>query len=341
MTDILTGIDRAIDGLCPCGAPPRPGSAYCGPDCEPTHYGPHTGHSAMRWRPDLVTAAAGTGLTSLGGRVRSGRFWREMFQHDGTDSMHLRVDDGHRFVGADLAADADHDQANALWLRLERELTNPANTAPEGGTGHPRVDPVERPREIYQRVAAQARPGIPNWERRCRACGRHGEPMDARRFADPRPNFRRFWTAAGVVDSLVEVEVCQVCPHCREPYPGPVLHMSIGIVDRRSGREWHYRLTAYVGDRKYGQVIVVSESELEAAYDPAERLRRKWDRMEEQLLRAIMPPPPPSPARLRVTPPGTAPDDRFAWREVGYTPRDGLTPDPGHATGYYTTTERP
>ncbi len=36
-------IDAVLDGKCPCGADPRPGSAYCGYDCEPTHLTADTG----------------------------------------------------------------------------------------------------------------------------------------------------------------------------------------------------------------------------------------------------------------------------------------------------------
>ncbi|MFI6228611.1 hypothetical protein ACIBCR_15020 [Micromonospora echinospora] len=32
---ILDRIDATLDGHCPCGGTPRPGSAYCGYDCEP------------------------------------------------------------------------------------------------------------------------------------------------------------------------------------------------------------------------------------------------------------------------------------------------------------------
>lgn len=56
--ELLDRIDRAVDGLCPCGADPRPNSAYCSPDCEPTHRGEHTTSdidgTAMRWRPALA-----------------------------------------------------------------------------------------------------------------------------------------------------------------------------------------------------------------------------------------------------------------------------------------------
>ncbi|GAA0494917.1 hypothetical protein Ade02nite_19500 [Paractinoplanes deccanensis] len=59
MVNVLDTIDRATDGLCPCGAEPREGSAYCSYDCEPTHlrcdtdtstHGPYAG--AYRCSPD-------------------------------------------------------------------------------------------------------------------------------------------------------------------------------------------------------------------------------------------------------------------------------------------------
>jgi hypothetical protein len=42
MTGIVDDIDRAITGVCPCGAGPRPGSIYCCDDCVPTHRGEDT-----------------------------------------------------------------------------------------------------------------------------------------------------------------------------------------------------------------------------------------------------------------------------------------------------------
>lgn len=33
--DILGRIDATVDGLCPCGAEPAPGSAWCSEDCRP------------------------------------------------------------------------------------------------------------------------------------------------------------------------------------------------------------------------------------------------------------------------------------------------------------------
>ncbi|HEX6682974.1 MAG TPA: hypothetical protein VF062_09280 [Candidatus Limnocylindrales bacterium] len=137
--DVLDRIDNTIaGGICPCGAVPREGSPYCSYDCEPNIAGRDTDTrefgdyaTPMRWRPDLVTEAPDDGLTSLGGRVQVGRFWREVLQRDGTDAVHLRLDDGHRFVGADVSAEFGHDAHNEVWERLERELTDPRHAVSE------------------------------------------------------------------------------------------------------------------------------------------------------------------------------------------------------------------
>ncbi|GAB7044881.1 hypothetical protein JCM9534A_00060 [Catenuloplanes indicus JCM 9534] len=50
-----------IDGLCPCGAEPRADDPYCSDDCRPTHRGPDTTWSAMRWRPAPVGSIARAG----------------------------------------------------------------------------------------------------------------------------------------------------------------------------------------------------------------------------------------------------------------------------------------
>ncbi|MCX5066712.1 hypothetical protein OOJ91_12560 [Micromonospora lupini] len=57
---LLTRIDRAVAGDCPCGAAPRPGSAYCGQLCEPTHRAANTADSSARWHPGLAGFEEGT-----------------------------------------------------------------------------------------------------------------------------------------------------------------------------------------------------------------------------------------------------------------------------------------
>lgn len=154
MTDLLSRLNSAIDGLCPCGAPPRDGTAYCGDDCQPTHIGTDTGGSAMRWRPDLVTAEEYDPdlipVESTGGYA--GPFTSHVFQRAGSGTWHLRLDDGCRFVGADLnpqdlALPALLDAMSSVWRRLEQELGNPRRSEPA-------PDPW---RDVERRWAAQER----------------------------------------------------------------------------------------------------------------------------------------------------------------------------------------
>jgi hypothetical protein len=133
---ILDRIDNTLDGLCPCGAEPREGSAYCSYDCEPNIRGEHTDLSPagahatpMRWRPDLVTAADDGSLTFISAS-RQGQFTASMYHRAGYDGFHLRLDDGHRFVGTDFCPEVEDAEADPrlfarVWERLERELTDP------------------------------------------------------------------------------------------------------------------------------------------------------------------------------------------------------------------------
>jgi hypothetical protein len=155
---ILDRIDATLDGLCPCGAEPREGSPYCSYDCEPNIVGDDTDLSPagrhefatpMRWRPDLVSAAPDEGLTLI--RTLTGaRFRRQLFSRDGTDRHHLRLDDGHRFVGCDIPADADGEEHAAAWDRLERELTDPRHTVPA-------------PHDLRSRFTVTAIHAAPSW----------------------------------------------------------------------------------------------------------------------------------------------------------------------------------
>lgn len=148
--DVLGQIDRATAGLCPCGGAPRPpseqlphGSPYCSYDCEPNYRGAHTTSdrdiTPMRWRPDLVSNVDDTGLTSWLPRRQHGDFWVEVFERPGTQRLHVRVDDEHRFVGADLsrAPEDDFDQRYEAKLRtLLRELENPRHGVPAAHPGN-------------------------------------------------------------------------------------------------------------------------------------------------------------------------------------------------------------
>jgi hypothetical protein len=147
--ELLDQIDRLVDGLCPCGAEPRDGSAYCSYDCEPNHVSVHTDQrefgeyaTPMRWRPDLVTGVDDTGLDPVEPPAGMENFGYDgvhnvtLFRRAGTSRWHLRLDDGHRFVGADIdpagSPDEVQRQVSGTWERLEREL---------GNSRHVEVDP--------------------------------------------------------------------------------------------------------------------------------------------------------------------------------------------------------
>jgi hypothetical protein len=136
-------LDRAIAGLCPCGAEPVEEFApYCGSDCLPTHRGANTSSAppwmphatAARWRPELVTEDPDAGLTLLGESATDDRL-SQVFLRADARTVHLRVDDGNRFVGANLPLDAwlgAGDDVAQCWEDLDRELGDPRRVA--GGT---------------------------------------------------------------------------------------------------------------------------------------------------------------------------------------------------------------
>lgn len=171
MTDLLGRISAAIDGLCPCGAEPRDGSAYCSEDCVPNYRGIHTSSDTdgtqMRWRPDLVSAVDDSDLLDLGsctfyeGRYHARLFQRGIPMRAGPVTWHLRLDDGHRFVGLDLPGVTDilgpeNEQRVAdSWASLERELTNSRHTEPDLS-----IDPWARFLDSYRAMAASVIPRI-------------------------------------------------------------------------------------------------------------------------------------------------------------------------------------
>ncbi|MEQ4303702.1 hypothetical protein ABNF97_20380 [Plantactinospora sp. B6F1] len=282
MANLLDRIDRATSGLCPCGAAPADGSAYCSDDCRPSHVGGdtdtrETGHLAtpMRWRPDLVTAAADDDLVDLGGQTwYEGPYRARVFERASQPgSWHLRLDDGHRYVGCDLG-DPDETRPGSvpehlvgrirgLWRRLERELTDPRRTVPYAGpwqaatpTGagsSPFAGDVGPPR--LRSAPGQA------WQRRCRRCDRHGVPLDGRRDGEP----------------------CQVCPYCRSPFPGPVLIPML----QSHGRHTVLKLSYFANGEYFTRSAFVPGREMLAAEDPAELLQSAWDRLESFVLDQI------------------------------------------------------
>jgi hypothetical protein len=158
--ELLDQIDRLVK-LCPCGAEPRDGSAYCSDDCVPNYRAAHTSSDTdgtqMRWRPDMVSEVDDSGLHDLGSNTfYDGRFNARLFQHDepvdGAVTWHLRLDDGYRFVGANLTGVFDIDdelkrRVADKWAALERELTSSRHV--ESG-----VDPHTYFRNLAERINA-------------------------------------------------------------------------------------------------------------------------------------------------------------------------------------------
>lgn len=132
VTDVLGRIDNVLAGnLCPCGAAPALGSAYCGDDCTPTTS--DTDGSQMRWRPDLVTATDDLPIELVDEFPHDTRrgLQAAWYRYVDRDMFHARIEDGHRFVGCDVLPEhAGPDdlppgirrELDSVYLRLEREL---------------------------------------------------------------------------------------------------------------------------------------------------------------------------------------------------------------------------
>jgi hypothetical protein len=268
---VLDHIDRATSGLCPCGAKPAPGSAYCSDACRPTDLGRDAdtrepGHlaTAMRWRPDLVTAIDDSDLIDLGGQTwYGGHLNARIYQRAGCPgTWHLRLDDGHRFVGCDLrdvggphrpVTDELISRVRETWRRLERELIDPRRA--DVGGGNP-------------------------WRRRCRRCGRHGVPVDGREVIRA-PIERETPGSTAEPDSISEaVEPRQLCQHCHTPFPGPALTPMV----ESHGRHTVLRLTYLRNGEQYTRSAFVTGRNLAAADDPSALLQAAWDRLEAFLL---------------------------------------------------------
>jgi hypothetical protein len=193
----LGRVDAAIDGRCPCGADPRPGSTYCSPDCEPTHRGPDTdapwlgGPHAARWRPDLVTAFDDSGLELVQIEER-GSFTRRTYRRAGSDQWWFRLDDGHRFVGVDVSAEVvrEWEGRDRVWYRLERELGDRRRLDPE-----PAVDAFAEFASAFGASVSQAAEGFNRLARQLAEAyeAEEGEwaVLDGR--VDPRAAGTVFW----------------------------------------------------------------------------------------------------------------------------------------------------
>lgn len=154
--NLLDRIDSVLDNLCPCGAEPREGSAYCSEDCVPTYRAAHTSSDTdgtqMRWRPDLVTEVDDSGLILVDQHQR-GRFNAQVFEYASDDRLHFRLDDGHRFVGTDIdGLNGEADYRDDAWRRLERELTDDRRLSPNPDPWADVMDPFRSNDRVYLQI---------------------------------------------------------------------------------------------------------------------------------------------------------------------------------------------
>lgn len=109
---------------CPCGAQAAPGSGYCGYDCIPNHTSlDSSGGTAARWRPELISLTEDAGLEALGPLGTFHGFRTQVFRQHGTALLHLRLDDGTRFVGADIPDCAPREDPEEFQQRCDRKWT--------------------------------------------------------------------------------------------------------------------------------------------------------------------------------------------------------------------------
>lgn len=281
--DVLQRLDAVIQGLCNCGQPPTPTyEPYCSEACadEPTHRAVHTDESEsgpystpMRWRPDLVTAVDDSDLVQLTGIPGecpgyTGRFTANIYRRGcaGDRVWHLRLDNGHRFVGCDLNDIPDEaltevdippgdflSLLQATWRRLERELTDQRRTGPD-----PWADVTDRWLLAAHAIQQAAGEGI-ELQRRCSHCSE---------LAVPTPGVR-------VIDG--HLEQCDTCPRCLLSFPGPALEIDRTLNHRSDLVQFRLR----IGDRKAGWRVF--EEELHRHRDPEWFIRRSLQRLEQQL----------------------------------------------------------
>lgn len=177
--DVLVAIDAATGGLCACGCQrpldPNGASAYFfNADCqrlwnEARAVRPYEVHGSqwvdsdqMRWRPDLVSEAPDEGLELRGRPFRRGRFTAQMFTRTDRHGIHLRLDDGNRFVGVDVTTEFAEDP-NALeeaWGRLERELGDQRRLIPSADRPHRQAATWDEVHVWPAVVADQLRAGL-------------------------------------------------------------------------------------------------------------------------------------------------------------------------------------
>ncbi|MFB6392615.1 hypothetical protein [Polymorphospora lycopeni] len=325
---LLDRLDAAIDGRCACECgrqldPNGPSAYFAGQECQTrwnaaqaTNPGDvHLRSDAapyppgpMRWRPDLVNAADDADLIEFD-TIRSGYTGPYTAQVFGRRSQpttwHLRLNDGHRFVGDDLAdvhienGLISEDLAARimdLWRRLERDLRNPRHAVPDdpwpelwSGQRYTMADAAREAVEI--RLLGLCRPSSPPRDarqparmpldqipwRRCPTCQRRGVPIPGR---IPAP-LRLSWTPEPVSEQP-EPTPCQICPHCRNPYPGPPLTLAferdVPLYALR------IRMTCAHDGNRYGHDRLIGDDELESEPNALERLQQHLEECERGIL---------------------------------------------------------
>ncbi|PZG12955.1 hypothetical protein C1I95_24750 [Micromonospora craterilacus] len=374
---ILDQLDRAIDGLCPCGDQPRPGSAYCGPDCEPTHLardsdttGPgrwsnrHGPATPARWRPDLAITDDDFGYEPIDAPTHyDGPYFARLLRPRDADALHLRLDDGHRWVGCNIdqfggeITPALVEQIKAAWPKLERQLGDPRQAvtldSPMQELLHAMLAPRDEwpPHLVHLIVGGGSSQRIDlSWRRHCGNCGQRGTPINGQRV---RP-MTVAWTPDDIDPTGLAstVEYCHLCPHCRMPHDGPPLTPTVRPADGPPGVALH--LTATADGIRYDRNMRISAQTLARVSAPDAMVQGAWDRMAARILARIAERQDgPSDAeldrrqaavdssrlaemmrsgRVYVAPVGTDLSDLDAWREVGTAGSDGLaapewTPD--------------
>lgn len=163
--DILEQIDATVEGRCAgpdCSAQltDQSSSAYfCSSTCQeiwqrrqvgrpspgsaPVRGSGYVPPDQARWRPGLVAEAAALdpdldpNLELIVEQPHRDGMTTRWYRYPATGRQHLRLDDGHRFVGADIPEDADALAQAELLGRLERELTDPRRLDLEPGRSEP------------------------------------------------------------------------------------------------------------------------------------------------------------------------------------------------------------
>ena len=182
---LLDRIDAAVEGRCAgpgCGQilTERSVSAYfCGPTCQEvwnrqrTHRPEWVRGSTdvapgpARWRPELESNLDAFDATDLElVRIEAVRgYTRRWYRRAGSDTWWFRLDDGHRFVGADVAIEivGEWEASDEVWSRLARELTDPRRLDPEPVGSSP-LDPLrlfgDRPINLTPYVAPGDGPSV-------------------------------------------------------------------------------------------------------------------------------------------------------------------------------------